>query len=199
VNDVLRLMHGDGRFEPALRIAAKLPSDVAGKWRPLMIRPADRDAINWFIDVERPSVSVDGLYSRILATLNQHGTEEQQHAISSVMAEGEDHFETFEFIREWLKPHEEREYLRGTQMQIPGKDNPSHGELQKAYRELLDDLYLGYARGFPEGAATVNSARNLMVLPAGLRKHAAEIAARGFLVAFDPITDDRRFRAIQPP
>jgi hypothetical protein len=199
VNDVLRLMRGDGRFKPALQIAAELPSDAAGKWRPLAIRPADRDTINWFIDVERPSVSVDGVYSRILATLIDHGTEEQQHAISAVMAEGEDHFETFEFIREWLKPHEERDYLRGAQMQIPGKDNPSHARLQTAYRELLEDLYLGYARGFPEGAAQVNSARNLMVLPDGLRKSAAEIAARGFLVAFDPITDDSRFRAIQPP
>ena len=199
VNDVLRLMHGDGRFQPALQIAAKQPSDGAGKWRPLAIRPADRNAINWFIDVERPSVSVDGVYSRILATLLQHGTEEQQHAISAVMAEGEDHFETFEFIREWLKPHEERDYLRGTSMQIPGKDNAPHRELQKAYRGLLEDLYLGYARGFPEGAAQVNIARNLMVLPDGLRQSAAEIADQGFLVTFDRITDDPRFRAIQPP
>ena len=44
---------------------------------------------------------MDGLYGRILATLEQMpGTEQRQKTVSTVMAEGEDHWETFLEIRD---------------------------------------------------------------------------------------------------
>jgi rubrerythrin len=198
VNDVLRSLHPDGHFKPALQIAAKLPGLNPGTFRPLLISQADRAAIDSFIDIEKPSDSVDGLYSQILATLNQDGTDDQQHAIRTVMAEGEDHFETFQFIREWLHPHQETEYLRGKNMTAPPDGNEDHQALQSLYHELLKDLYAGYSIGFPEGGAQVNAARNLMVLPDEMQKIIARICDQGFLIAFDPIKDPR-FSPIAPP
>ena len=66
VNDVLKLFPNPEGFEPALRVAKVLPAAGSRKSRPVSIRAADPDTIDRFIDVERPSTSVDGLYSRIL-------------------------------------------------------------------------------------------------------------------------------------
>jgi rubrerythrin len=198
VNDVLRSLHPDEHFKPALQIASKLPGLHPGTFRPLLISQADRAAIDSFIDIESPSDSVDGLYSQILATLNNQGTPDQQHAIRTIMAEGEDHFETFQFIREWLHPHQEVEYLRGRHMTPPPKGNADHQALQGVYKSLLKDLYAGYSIGFPEGAEQVNKARNLMVLPDDMQKLIWNICEQGFLIAFDPINDPR-FSPILPP
>ena len=198
VNDVLRSLHPDEHFKPALQIAAKLPGLDPGTFRPLLISQADRAAINAFIDIEKPSSSVDGLYSQILATLNNQGTVDQQHAIRTVMAEGEDHFETFQFIREWLSPHQEAQYLRRRQMTVPPKGNEDHQALQEFYKDLLNDLYTGYATGFPEGGEQVNKARNLMVLPDEMQRVIGRICAQGYLVAFDAIKDPR-FSPVAPP
>ena len=198
VNDVLRDLHPDEHFKPALRIASELPGPHPGTFRPLLISQADRAAINSFIDIEKPSNSVDGLYSQILATLNILGTPDQQHAIRTIMAEGEDHFETFQFIREWLHPHQETEYLRRRHMTVPPKDNLDHQALQKTYQRLLRDLYAGYSIGFPQGGEQVNNARNLMVLPDDMRQVIGKICDRGLLIAFDPIKDPR-FSPIRRP
>jgi hypothetical protein len=114
------------------------------------------------------------------------------------MAEGEDHFETFQFIREWLRPHQEAEYLRRKQMTVPPKGNQDHQALQGFYKDLLKDLYTGYSIGFPEGGEQVNKARNLMVLPNEMQQVIWKICEQGFLIAFDPIKDPR-FSAIAPP
>jgi hypothetical protein len=198
VNDVLRAVPHDGPFQPALRVARKLPGPGPGQFRPLRIDSANRQAIDAFIDIEKPSASVDGLYSHILATLMQHGHPDQQHAVRTIMAEGEDHFETFQFIREWLRSHEEVEYLRATNMQLVprGEDRT---RLQNAYRQLLQDLYAGYLVGFPEGAKEINRARDAMVaLPSELRHAIDTISNDGHLIAFDPIRDSR-FAPLDPP
>lgn len=198
VNDVLRTLHPDEHFKPALQIAAKLPGPNRGTFRPLLISQADRAAINAFIDIEKPSASVDGLYSQILATLNNHGSADQQHAIRTIMAEGEDHFETFQFIREWLRPHQEAQYLRRKHMTVPPKGNEAHQALQGFYKDLLKDLYSGYATGFPEGGEQVNKARSLMVLPDDMQAIIREICEQKFLIAFDRINDPR-FSPLNPP
>jgi rubrerythrin len=198
VNDVLRSLHPDEHFKPALRVASELPGLHPGTFRPLLISQADRAAINSFIDIEKPSNSVDGLYSQILATLNDQGTPDQQHAIRTIMAEGEDHVETFQFIREWLHPHQEAEYLRRSHMTVPPKGNLDHQALQGVYKRLLKDLYAGYSTGFPQGGELVNQARNLMVLPDDMQRVIRKICDRGLLIAFDPIKDPR-FSPIRRP
>ena len=70
------------------------------------------------------------------------------------------------------------------------------GQLQTGYRAILEKLHSGYKAGNPGGAANINSARMDMV--GTLDAAAQKIAARGFLVIFDPLTDPR-FAPIGPP
>lgn len=220
VNDVLRLIQGSAKYRPALQVASKLPSLDPKHPRPLQIWPADRKTIQSFIDIESPSVSVDGLYSRILVTLNASGTVTQQHAIRTVMAEGGDHLETFRFIQEWLQPFDPRRYLRKLKIPSASDQSPAHGALQSKYKELLKYLYRGYSRGLPDGAASINQARDTMLSRAviddrldqlsdaardttlsraGIDDLADRISDDGFLVSFDTITDDPNFAPIPPP
>jgi hypothetical protein len=84
-------------------------------------------------------------------------------------------------------------------MAIPPKGNARHIALQKRYRELLVNLYLGYAHGVPVGGPNINAARNAMVLPKGIDENADRVAQQGFLVAFDLIIDDPRFKPLPKP
>jgi Ferritin-like len=199
VNDVLKLLAGQGPFQPALQVATLLPPAGTHKPRPVSIRAADRPTIDRFIDVERPSTSVDGLYSRILATLNRLGTEPQRQAIRTVMAEGEDHFETFQFIKEWLKPHQPAEYLRAMDMKLGTRASKAHVKLQDKYRELLRQLYRGYSQGFPDGGEDIKKARGSMVSRFGIEDLAEAVSEEKLLVSFDWIEDDPRFGWVDPP
>src|SRR5262249_50087533 len=76
VNDVLLALNGAAHFVPALRVASSVPDKQPGTFRPVQPRSATPQAIQEFIDIERPSTSVDGLYSRILATLETLGSDE---------------------------------------------------------------------------------------------------------------------------
>jgi hypothetical protein len=161
-------------------------------------RPATPEAIQAFIDIEKPSVSVDGLYSRVLATLEDLGTNEMSQTIRSVMADGESHFETFSFIQEWLSPHDPAVYLRSPTLTKPPAGNALNAALQQAYRNLLERLFQGYSLGIPAGAPDINAARDSMLGPTGLDGAAEAVASAGFLVVFDPLTDPR-FQAVSHP
>jgi hypothetical protein len=190
VNDVLRALDPAG-FVPALRVASQVPASQPGKLRPVVPRPATPEAIQAFIEIERPSVSVDGLYSRILATLEDLGPEETQQTVRSIMADGESHFETFGFVQEWLDKHNPADYLMNPNAGVAPGNNALHQKLQQRYRALLERLFNGYTLGIPAGAADINTARNEMLGPAGLDGAAEAVAAAGFLVAFDRIADGR--------
>jgi hypothetical protein len=198
VNDVLKLFPNPRGFEPALRVAKVLPASGIRKQRPVTIRAADPDTIDRFIDVERPSTSVDGLYSSILITLETLGTAPQRQAIRAVMSEGEDHFETFRFIKEWLRPHDPAEYLRALNMQPATSAINSHVKLQEKYLELLNQLFRGYSQGFPDGGEAIKQARATMVSRAGIDDLADAISEEKKLVWFEPI-DDPRFGSVDPP
>jgi hypothetical protein len=197
VNDVLRALDPEG-FVPALRVASDVPGPARGTFRPVQARPADPAAIQDFIDIESPSISVDGLYARVLTTLEDLGTEEMRQTIRSVMADGETHFETFKFIQEWLGRHDPVEYLRGSGLSAPPAGNALQVKLQRAYRALLQELFDGYSLGIPAGAPDINGARNAMLGAAGLDGAAEAVASAGFLVVFDPI-EDPRFEPVSHP
>jgi hypothetical protein len=195
VNEVLRSLATPGTFQPALQVAAKVPAQEPGKYRDVTLRPATRASISDFIDIERPSVSVDGVYARILATLERDGPHNAAQSIRTIMAEGEDHFQTFIAIQEWLRPHAEASYLRSIKGPPPAGD-ADHAALQTAYLDLLQQLHQGYSLGGAAGAPAVNVARMDMVGPLDAAAH--KIAGRGFLVVFDAVTDPR-FVSIAPP
>jgi hypothetical protein len=194
VNDVLRALVGPAGYQPALRVASAVPGIEPGTTRPVLASPANFDAIDKFIDIEKPSVSVDGVYARILATVEQDGKHEQAQQIRTIMVEGGDHYQTFLFIREWLHRHQEGDFLRATQP--PPRGDPDHQNLQQIYVKLLEILHRGYAIGVPLGGTDINDARDLMLGP--LHTAAETISARGFLVVFEPLSD-ARFKPIDPP
>ena len=197
VNDVLRALTG-AAFVPALRVASQVPGLLPGSLRPVQARAATPDVIQAFIDIERPSVSVDGLYAAILATLEDLGTDEMEQTVRSIMADGEGHFETFSFIQEWLGPHDPADYLWKPDLGHAPAGNALHRTLQQEYRAVLERLFDGYTLGIPTGAPDINAARNAMLGAAGLDGAAEAVAAAGFLVVFDPIADPR-FAAVPHP
>jgi hypothetical protein len=181
-------------FEPALQVARRLPGQAA----PWQFAAATPETIDLFIQVEAPSVSVDGLYARILASLNRDGTDEQEQTIRSVIAEGENHYETFLFIQEWLGRHQPNQYLRSLALQPPPDINLLRQRARTILQQILEDLHGGYRAGLPAGAVAINRARTAMVAGNGLMPAAQAVADAGFLVMFDTPADPR-FAPIDPP
>jgi Ferritin-like len=205
VNDVIRGLSDPNVFEPALRIASRVPHGSPGSFRPVMARPATRQAIADFIEIEAQSTGVDGLYNNILATLQFPPadvknliTDEWKQAIRSVIAEGEDHFETFLNIQEWLSSHDETDYLRSQALPPPPAGSAANAALQVAYSSLLNNLYTGYKKGRFLGSTEINAARSAMVGSDGIVAKAEAVASQNFLVVF-ATPADARFAPIDPP
>lgn len=198
VNDILRELSERqlaGPYEPALQVAAELPSG-GGNTRPLVPRPLTGEALTDFIDIERPSFSVDGLYGRILATLRRDVPGPLADAVATIMTEGAEHFETFSFIQEWLRPHAEAAYL--IQVQDPNPANQLHQDLQGRYLALLDNLFIAYELGIPAGAERIATARAAMLSSDGIQGACDALADAGLLVVFDT-PNDSRFQPIPRP
>lgn len=204
VNDIIRGMMPPGTFEPALRVASRVPG-AAGEMRDVSMRAATKAAVKDFIEVEAPSAGVDGLYSRILATLVAPpadvaplATDEWREAIRSIIAEGEDHFQTFLDMQEWLQEHAEAAYLRSVAPARPPAGHAAHLELQTAYGGMLESLRDGYRKGRFLGATEINAARTSMVMPGGIDVLADAVGGQGFLVVFDPPAG-ADFAPLDPP
>ncbi|MEA2976035.1 MAG: hypothetical protein QOF19_1555 [Alphaproteobacteria bacterium] len=205
VNDVIRGLSDSGTFEPALRVASKVSHQNPGPFRPVMARAATRQTMADFIQIEAQSTGVDSLYNNILATLQfppadvaSLVTDEWKQAIRSVIAEGEDHFQTFLDIQEWFRTHNETEYLRSQAPPPPPPGNAANIALQTAYVALLNKLHTGYRKGRFAGANEINEARNAMVGTNGIVAKAEAVAAQNFLVVFVTPADPR-FAPIDPP
>jgi hypothetical protein len=191
VNAVLRVISPQGTFTPALAVASQIP-DGQGGFRPAQQRALRPEVIDDFIEIEAPSRSVDSVYGRIAATLAETGaTDEQRQAINTVMAEGEEHWETFKFIRVWLGRHQPADYLRQAVMVPAPASNAAQTTLQNRYSALLIQLHSAYSAGLPAGAATLNAAREAMLGPQGIAGAMEAVAAQGFLPTFAPLADPR--------
>jgi Ferritin-like len=198
VRDVLIAMPGVlPPFDPPLRIATRVPGLTPDN-PPMELPPSalTRDRVEVFIKIEGPNLAVDGLYNRILATLELTGNERSQEGIRRIMAEGEDHQKVFKAIREWLRPHDPGQYLRAVNLAPPPAGNAAHRALQASYRDVLELLHTGYKQTTVAGASNVNDARNSMIGP--LFEAGEAVARENFLVTFDRITDPR-FAPIDPP
>ena len=197
INDLLRSLEGK-QFIPALRVATQIPGANGGALRNVAIRAAELFVIDDFISIEAPSVSVDGYYTPILATLERDGLGAEAQMIRTVMGEGADHWDSFRFIKHWLGRHQPEEYLAVRGDPRPPKGHPAYAALQVMYFSILDSLYKGYAAGLPQGAPDINDARTSMPTQAGLAGAARMVADAGFLVRFDPIPD-ARFAPVNAP
>jgi len=198
VNDVLRGLSDrglTGPFEPALRVASELPAG-GGNTRPLSMRPLTRQTLKDFIEIERPSHSVDGLYGQIFATLQRDVPGPLVDTVALIMTEGNEHFETFIYIQDWLKEHDESAYLIPTQQ--PPSNHQLHQALQTRYLNLLDLLFRAYLAGVPAGAALIAQARTTMLANDGISGACRDLANAGFLVTFD-MPSDPRFNPVPKP
>jgi Ferritin-like len=198
-NDVLRSLneqlHPGAPFRPGLQIADVFPAS-GGTSEPVVEKRMTPDVLDEFIAIEKPSDSIDGVYGRIVVTLENNGLTELGREVRSVMADGFDHYETFLDIREWLAPHQPTDYLLN--LRQPDPNDPAHQHLQEIFLQLMQTLRRGYAQGLPGGADDIARARDLM-LGNGIMAACERLRANGTLVVFDPITDDPDFGVVKDP
>lgn len=190
VNEVLASIPGVALpFVPALRVASKVPTADASTFRPKAFRALSKSVLEDFIAVESAAHAIDQLYSNVRATFEKRDNDRLAQAIASIIADGQDHLETFRFVAEWLAPFEPSAVRAGLKM--PTSAVPSHVALQAAYKAVLEGLFTGYSAGLPQGAPAVNGARQKMVQPGGLMELATAVADAGFLVVFEDLADPR--------
>lgn len=198
VNSVLRALSPPGPFQPALAVANQIPTGLSG-FRRMQQRALTEATIEDFIALEAPSSAVDGVYGGIAATLESLGkSDEQQQTIRTVMAEGEDHWQTFAFIRQWLGRHAEGQYLISNALIPAPEGNAAQATLTTRYTALLEQLHRAYVAGLPLGAQDLNNVRNAMLGTPGLEGAILGVGAAGFLPTFPALTDPR-FAPIDPP
>lgn len=199
VNDVMRELnehlHTGDAFRPALQIAADFPASLEHP-KPVAEPRLTPEVLEEFIDVEKPSDTIDGLYAKILVTLGNFGFSNPAEMIRSVMSDGLDHYETFIDMQEWLAHHAPSDYLLN--LRQPAPDDPAHQRLQELLLQVLQTLRRGYAVPLPQDADDIARARDLM-LGNGLLSAGEALRAKGLLVVFDPVTSDSDFGVIARP
>jgi Ferritin-like len=190
VNDVLRGL-SDAKltdsYKPALRVAKEIPAGE-GKFRLVLPRALTPKTLTDFINIERPSFSVDGVYGHIFATLkkDKRVPGSLTDALALIIAEGNEHFETFSYIQDWLKPYKHpSDYL--TPAKLPDAKHRLHLALQAQYGALLKTLYDAYQAGIPNGAKFIAQARTQML--SGIAGACRNLASAGLLVRFDISSD----------
>ena len=152
------------------------------------------------------STGADGLYNNILATLQfppadvaSFVTDEWKQAIRSIIAEGEDHFETFLDIQEWLSNHAETDYLRSQAPPLPPAGNAPNTALQSAYRFPAQQSSSRAMKRDASSEPMKSIPRATPWLSAGgIVAKAEAVASQNFLVAFTTPAD-ARFTPIDPP
>jgi hypothetical protein len=149
-----------------------------------------------FVRVEAPSLTVDGLYSSLLATFEREGDDDLAASIRSVMADGAEHYASFLAIQEWLDRHDPVQYLRPLRP-APAADQGLR-TLQQRYEQVLDNLFQGYRLGVPSGTSRINTARQTMLGSQGVDGACEALAQQGFQPAF-AVPADPRFAAVPPP
>lgn len=198
-NDILRTLneqlHPGTAFRPALQIADAFPAS-GGKPEPVVEQRLTPDVLDEFIAIEKPSDSIDGLYARIVVTLEARGLLALGQSLRSVMADGFDHYETFSDIKEWLNHHQPADYLLS--LRQPDPNDQAHRHLQELFLQLMQTMRRGYAAGLPQGAVDIARARDLM-LGSGIMAACETLRGNGTLVIFDSITNDPDFGVVTNP
>lgn len=191
VNEALALLQARASqvFQPALRVSLKIPTADLSSFRGRQFRPLNAAALQDFIAVETSAHAVDQLYGNVMATFRARGNDHLTQVIASIISDGQDHLETFQFMQEWLAPFGAAA-LRPNLVR-PGPGEATHMALQSKYKAVLENLHAGYSAGLPAGAQAINTARQAMVQPAGLMDLANAVANAGFLVVFDDVADPR--------
>src|SRR5262249_21169209 len=141
-----------------------------------------------FLDVERPSGTVEGIYARIYSTLRLYDNAGFTAELAGrIIADGVRHYSRFSEIRAilgtYIGPHRRPDAPTITRKVEIKKD---HTEFYKTVKEACDDLkkalIRAYETGDMEDADHITSARMIM---RKLDGECERLATRGFGVPFD--------------
>jgi hypothetical protein len=168
---------------PILDVATDVPGQN-GKTRKRQLRPLTSDVLDDFIAVEQPSGTLDGMYARVLSTLRDNRTynEDLAQLAERIIADGTQHFSRFRQIRVVLQPYfatPAPAFLLNIS-RAPAS-NSAAASAKAEYEVVLADLRAAYEKGDAEDFRNIASARTTMF---ALDAAANALAAQGFGVPF---------------
>jgi hypothetical protein len=159
--------------------------------KPFELKVLDRATLDWFIQVEAPSKTVneglDGMYVYILEALELRKREIPNAAmaipiIKLIIDEGEGHWERFERIKQTLGEIPEEHYLRKLSQNSPNEEEGEYLNVCDSYYQLLmEAIELSLTLGDTAQAQLVGAAIRIM---RSLDEMAFVLARRGFLPRF---------------
>ncbi|MBZ5594812.1 MAG: hypothetical protein LAP39_21415 [Acidobacteriia bacterium] len=167
------------KFGPSLGIAAQVPG-AKGPRKP-DLRVLDKDTLDDFIAVEKPSGTLDGAYAQVLATLRDPRYPPPLEQLAArILADGMEHFTRFREIQRVLAPFAAGNppaYLQ-TLVKADAKSGKAAFDL---YQSIVADLRSAYALGDMEDAASIARARATMF---ELKAEADKLASAGMGVPY---------------
>jgi hypothetical protein len=170
-------------YAPVVRQPARVIPGAGDSPRSPELSPLNGDAIQLFVDIERPSGTIDGRYARATATLLRSEYPRHLYELASTIArDGEQHFLEFRDIQLIAGAYgEPPPYLR--KAIAPGKKtDPDVRTALETYQQILSDLFVGYG-----GARTVENHRSVVKareLMFDLDARAEALAKRGFGIPY---------------
>lgn len=165
VNEALSILGESPIVDRATEIHRQLKN-------PFKLLPLTKDQLQWFIDVEKPSQdigqSIDGMYVKLLTSVEQQPdlfpeAESLVHLFKLIIDEGEDHYQRFLSIQNYLSGMNENDYLRS----FTSLSNNSHlKRLQEiadsTYQVMIGTLYECFLLGDLGGGLLLEQARRAM-------------------------------------
>ncbi len=156
---------------PALGVATVIPFGNVPPGQPpsvpAALRNLDANSLDVYIKGERPSGALDGLYSRVVATLRAPGTNYPDGMLElteQIVSDGVNHFVTFEQLKALGAPYEtatgEPRYSR--KLVTAARTDRSVAPALAAYAAILDNLRKGYRDGDVEDRRFIPPARDKM-------------------------------------
>lgn len=140
--------------------------------RPFQLEPLTPEQLQWFIDVEQPSQSVneglDGMYVQLLTSIDRQPDqfperERLLHLIKLIVDEGGDHYERFTSVQQHLSGMDPNSYLRPLKNPQPGSQLTSLQRLSdQNYAVLLGLLQVSFSLGDRAGGLVLEQSRRAM-------------------------------------
>lgn len=147
VNEMLHLLGQAPAIDRAFDYEPSFPH------KKFSLEPLTKEKLNWFIEVEKPSQSInvpgqiDGMYVKLHQAIIEHRdlfpeSEKLIELIKLIIDEGDGHFHRYEEMEKYLDPF----FKNNQPYLIPKKELPET-ELEKAYLKLSDFAYFLFLSG----------------------------------------------------
>lgn len=144
--------------------------------------PATKERVGWFIDVEKPSRSVDpelksdtidGMYTRLLFSIERSSEIDNEikfrvlHLVKLIIDEGYDHYHRFQRVSELLPDPPDVGHLRlpANPAPLPATHGAKEFELRvnRSYEVILNLLLIVFGRGDAEHGQLIEATRIAMI------------------------------------